>query len=138
MSAIVGIDARVDVSTDGGSVWNPIAERNEFTISISVDIAEHRVFVASLADAWVGKARTWMDWNGSLRGFYDDADDTIFDTMVQGDVIMLRFYSTRSDLTRYWEGSAVLTNVEHGVTTEDFATLSVDFEGIGELTRVAP
>lgn len=138
MSAIVGIDARVDISTDAGGTWTPLTERNEFTITVSVDIAEHRVFVASLSAAWVGKARTWMDWNGSLRGYYDDADDTIFTTMVQGDSIMIRFYDSRADLTRYWEGTVLLTNVEHGVTTEDFATLSVDFEGLGELQRVAP
>lgn len=137
MAAIVGIDARVDMSTDGGSIWTPLSERNEFTITISVDVAERRPFVASLADAWVYKARTWMNWSGSLRGYYDDADDTIFDTMKTGSTIMLRFYDSRAVTTKYWEGSALLTSVEHGVTTEDFATLSVDFEGVGELNRVS-
>jgi hypothetical protein len=138
MAALVGIDARIDVSTDGGSLWTPFTERNEFTISISVDVAEHKAFVASLADAWVTKARTWMSWSGSLAGYFDDEDDTIFETMVAGATIMLRFYDTRSDLTKYWEGEAVLTSVEHGVTTDDFASLSVDFEGQGALSRVTP
>lgn len=137
MAAIVGIDARVDLSTDGGSQWDVLSERNEFTITISVDVAERRPFVASLADAWVYKARTWMNWSGSLRGYYDDADDTIFDTMKTGNTIKLRFYDSRAVTTKYWEGNALLTSVEHGVTTEDFATLSVDFEGVGELDRVS-
>lgn len=134
MAAIVGIDAKVDISTDGGTVWNTLPERNEFSISISVDVAEHKPFVASIAAAWVEKARTWMNWNGSLSGYYDDADDTIFDTMVAGQTVKLRFYVSRNGAS-YWQGDAILTSVEHGVNTDDFATLSVDFEGQGALTR---
>lgn len=136
MSALVGIDARVDISTDGGSVWNPIPERNNFTISINVDTAEHKVFVATLADAWIEKARTWMAWSGSLDGYYDDADDSIFTTMVAGDTIDLRFYDSRAATTKYWQGSAVLTSVEHSTGVDDYSTLSVDFEGQGALSRV--
>ena len=136
MAAIVGIDARVDFSTDGGSQWDPIPERNEFSLNINVDTAEHKVFVANLAAAWIEKARTWMSWSGSLSGYYDDADDTIFDTVVAGAVIMIRFYDSRNVSTKYWEGSAVLTSVDHSTGTDDFSTLSVDFEGQGALTRV--
>lgn len=136
MAAIVGIDARIDISTDGGSTWTELPERNEFSISINVDVAEHKVFVASLADAWVEKARTWMSWSGSLQGYYDDADDTIFDTVVAGEVVALRFYDSRNTASKYWQGNALLTSVEHSTGTDDFSTLSVDFEGQGALTRV--
>lgn len=136
MAAIVGIDARVDFSTDGGNNWDEIPERNEFSININVDTAEHKVFVANLAAAWIEKARTWMSWSGSLSGYYDDADDSIFDTVVAGAVIMIRFYDSRNVSTKYWEGSAVLTSVDHSTGTDDFSTLSVDFEGQGALTRV--
>ena len=139
MSAIVGIDARIDYSTDLVTpAWTPFTERNEFSINVSVDVAEHKPFVASISDAWVAKARTWMSWSGSLSGYYDDASDLIFDTVVAGVIILLRFYDTRNDLTRYWEGQAIMTSVDHGTTTDDFSTLSVDFEGSGSLTRTAP
>lgn len=137
MTAVVGINARVDISPNG-SAWTPLLERNEFSISVSVDVAERRPFVATLADAWVLKGRTWMNWSGSLSGYFDDADDTIFNYVVAGNIIYLRFYDDRNVATDYWQGQALLTSVEHGVTTEDFATLNVDFEGIGELTRVNP
>lgn len=137
MAAIVGINALVQVSTNGGSTWSDFTERNEFSISISVDVAEHKVFVATLADAWVGKSRTWMDWNGSLNGYYDDANDTIFDTVVAGNVVKLRFYDDRNVATKYWEGDALLTSVEHATNTDDYATLTVDFEGLGALSRVS-
>lgn len=137
MAAIVGIDARVDISTDGGTIWTAISERNEFSISINVDIAEHKVFVATLADAWVGKARTWMNWNGSLSGYYDDATDVIFDTVVAGLAVKLRFYDSFGRApTKYWQGDALLTSVEHSTGTDDYSTLNVDFEGLGALTRL--
>lgn len=137
MAALVGVDARVDISTNGGSTWTPLSERNEFSISINVDVAEHKIFVASLADAWVEKYRTWMSWSGSLTGYYDDADDTIFDTVIAGSVVKLRFYDSRATLSKYWEGDALLTSVEHGTNTDDFSTLNVDFEGHGALTRTS-
>lgn len=137
MAAIVGINARIDLSTDGGSVWTPFTERNEFSISISVDVAEHKVFVATLADAWATKQRTWMSWSGSLSGYYDDANDVIFTAVVAGNVVKLRFYDDRNVTTKYWQGDAVLTSVEHGTGTDDFSTLNVDFEGSGALTRVS-
>jgi hypothetical protein len=146
MGAIVGVDALVVMSTDGGTTWSPLPERNEFSINIKVDTAEHKVFVTSLAEAWSDKKRTWMSWSGSLSGYYDDADDTIYDTVVAGAEVKLRFYDTRyehlnvtevlSSVFKYWEGKAILTSIDHGTGTDDFSTLNVDFEGIGKLVRV--
>jgi len=52
MGAIVGVDALVLMSEDNGTTWIPLPERNEFSINIKVDTAEHKVFVTSLAEAW--------------------------------------------------------------------------------------
>ena len=137
MAAIVGIDAKVEISTDGGSTWAELPERNEYSISIDVEVAEHKVFVPSLADAWVGKARTWMDWSGSLNGYFDDADTSIFDTVVAGEVVDIKITPSRATATDYWSGTALLTSVEMTGNTDDFATLSVDMEGVGALTYVS-
>lgn len=136
MAAVVGIDAKVEFSTDD-ITYNALTERNEFTINISVDVAEHKVFVATLADAWVGKSRTWMNWSGSISGYYDDADDTIFDTVVAGAVIYIRMTNSVANDTQRWAGQCLLTSVDHSAGTDDYATLNVDFEGIGALTREA-
>ena len=95
MGAIVGIDALILVSDDAGVTWTELPERNEFSISIKVDVAEHKVFVKSLADAWADKKRTWMSWSGSLSGYMDDTDDTIFEKVVAGAQVTLRFYDSR-------------------------------------------
>jgi len=134
------------MSEDNGTTWVPLPERNEFSINIKVDTAEHKVFVASLAEAWSDKRRTWMSWSGSLQGYYDDADDTIFDKVVEGAEVLLRFYDSRyenlavadviANVFKYWQGKAILTSIDHGTGTEDFSTLNVDFEGIGKLNRV--
>ena len=139
MSAIVGIDAKIEFRKVGTTPWSTMPERNEISISISVDAAEHKVFVASLADAWVEKARTWMSWSGNMSGYFDPADDTIFDTMKDGEEVEIRIYSSR-DATKepkMWTGKVILTSVEHSINTDDFATLNVDFEGQGPLTREA-
>lgn len=139
MSAIVGIDAKVEISTDDGTTFDELSERNEVSISISVDSAEHKIFVASLADAWVSKARTWMSWSGSFSGYYDDADDTIFTAMKTGDTIKIRVFTRRPQGAEteasvpFWYGQVILTSVEHSVGTDDFASLNVDFEGQGPL-----
>ena len=133
MAAIVGIDAKIDYSDDGGTSWETFPQRNTFSISISVDTAEYKPFVATLADAWVTSARTWMNWSGSMDGYFDDADNSIFDTMVAGTSIDFRFYVSRA-ATSAWQGTAILTNVNHEVTAEDYASLSVDFSGQGALT----
>jgi len=124
------------------SPWMELPERNEISLSISVDVAEHRPFVASLADAWVGKARTWMDWSGSLSGFYDDADDSIFNTMKAGMAVWMIMFDSRARETTgtpstYWFGKILLTSVDHTTGSEDFSTLDVDFEGAGKLLRSA-
>ena len=145
MGAIVGIDALILISDDNGTTWTELPERNEFSISIKVDVAEHKVFVKSLADAWADKKRTWMSWSGSLSGYMDDADDTIFEKVIAGETVKIRFYDSRegkeqaailTDATmKFWEGTAVLTSVDHGTKPDDFSTLNVDFEGVGKLER---
>lgn len=134
MAAIVGIDAKVEISTDNGSTWTELPERNEYSISIDVEVAEHKVFKPSLAEAWVGKARTWMDWSGSLNGYYDDANTSIFSTVVAGAVVKIKITPQRAVATKFWSGDALLTSVEMTGNTDDFSTLSVDMEGVGALT----
>lgn len=155
MAAIVGIDAAILVAPVGTTAlpswngtawtlgaWSVLPERNELSLSISVDVAEHKPFVANLASAWVDKARTWMNWSGSFSGFYDDADDSIFTAMKAGVAKQVVIFDTRvsavsGSQTDYWYGKILLTSVDHTTGSEDFSTLDVDFEGMGELLRSA-
>lgn len=135
MAAIVGIDAKVELSKDDGVTWTEMPERNNFQISIQVDTAEHKTFKPSLAEAWKDSARTWMGWSGSMSGYYDDADTSIFDNVVEGSVVKLRFYTSRNSPGKRWAGTAVLTSINHSTGTDDFATLDLDFTGNGPLVQ---
>jgi len=115
--------------------WEEFTERNEINITVNVDTAEHKVFVANVEDAWVTKARLYMNWNGSISGYYDDANDIIFETMKNGKMVWLYIVNTKEDPTKYWLGSALLTTVDSGIVNEDFTSLDVDFEGSGPLYR---
>lgn len=125
------------------SPWTEIPERNEFSIDISVDIAERRPFVTLISEAWVKKARTWMSWSGSISGFYDDADNTLFTKMKAGNELWMIFFDSRyvsgvsATPSTYWLGKVLLTNVSHTTGSEDFSTFDSDFEGTDPLYRSA-
>ena len=123
--------------------WALFPERNEFSISISVDIAEHKVFVEEWADAWVGKARLFMDWSGSMSGYLDTSTDTIFDSMKAGDDLWVLFINSKTNdaptddasPAQYWLGKVILGSIDMTTPTEDYVTLDVDFSGNGKLYR---
>jgi len=167
MTAIIGIDADIlfvaesectgepvdlpkwntttlvwDTTYPSNYDWEQFPERNEFSISISVDIAEHKVFVASPANAWVEKARLFMDWSGSMSGYLDTSTDTIFTNMKEGESLWVIFINSKlSDApdavepTRYWLGKIILGSIDMSTPVEDYVTLDVDFAGSGELYR---
>jgi len=123
--------------------WTLFPERNEFSISISVDIAEHKVFVEDPSDAWVGKARLYMDWSGSMSGYLDTANDTIFTNMKEGESVWALFVNSKTNdapsegaiPAQYWLGKIILGSIDMSTPNEDFVTMDVDFAGDGELYR---
>lgn len=123
--------------------WVVFPERNEFAISISVDIAEHKVFRGSPSGAWVDKKRLYMDWSGSMSGYLDNEDDAIFTNMKAGFDLWALFVDSKTDAiatgdnapTSYWLGLIILGSIDRTTGNEDFASLDVDFEGSGELYR---
>jgi len=168
MAAIIGIDADIlfvpdedasgetcelpkwnsttgawDTTYPSNYDWVQFPERNEFSINISVDIAEHKVFVESPADAWVEKARLYMDWSGSMSGYLDTSNDTIFTTMKDGQDVWIIFINSKTndaptddaEPAQYWLGKAVLGSIDSSTPNEDYVTLDVDFAGNGELYR---
>ena len=168
MAAIIGIDADIlfvsDTDASGETcelpkwstdtfVWDTdyptnynwvlFPERNEFSISISVDIAEHKVFVEDPADAWVGKARLYMDWSGSMSGYLDTTNDTIFTEMKAGVSLWVCFINSKTndaptddtEPAQYWLGKVILGSIDMSTPNEDYVTMDVDFAGDGELYR---
>jgi len=130
MAKVVCIDALVYFNGD------VLAERSDATVSWDTDIAEARPFKASAAEAFADKAPTWKSWSASLEGFYDDADDALVTAAIDNTRGMLIIYPTRANMTNYWYGYAYIANVEHGINSEDFSSLSGEAEGDGTLTWI--
>ena len=113
-----------------------LPERNDASVSWDTDIAEARPFKASASVAFADKTPTWKSWSASLDGFYDDASDTVVDAAIANTRGMLIIYPSRANMTNYWYGYAYIANVEHGITSEDYSSLSCEAEGDGTLTWV--
>jgi len=113
-----------------------LAERSDATVSWDTDIVEARPFKASAAQAFADKTPTWKSWSATLDGYYDDADDALVTAAINNTRGMLIVYPTRADQTKYWYGYAYIANVEHGINSEDYSTLSGEAEGDGTLTWI--
>src|SRR5512146_195824 len=86
-----------------------LPERNDASITIDVDIAEAKPFVASMAVAYATKTPTWKTWSATLNGYWDDNDDSLQNSIKNGDVGQLIVYPTRSNLQNYWYGQATMS-----------------------------
>lgn len=132
MAKILGTNALVYV---GGVVF---PQRNSWSLSISRELREARVFQAGGAAAsWVENAGSFRSWSGSLGGYYDDADDTAVSNVV-GSVsrTSILLYENRNTLTRYWYGLAWF-ELSQDTPADDFVEISADFTGDGPLQRFA-
>ncbi len=114
-----------------------LPERNDASITIDVDIAEAKPFVANMASAYASKTPTWKTWSASLNGYWDDSDDSLQNSIKDGDVAQLVIYPTRSNLNNYWYGTATMSSFEQSINSEDYSELNCDFEGSGTLTWIS-
>jgi hypothetical protein len=128
----LGINALVYI--DGVEV----PQRNEWSLSISREMHEGRVFQAAGAGAsWVDQTAGFRSWSGSLNGYYDDSDEALTDAVVGADSttrLRLHLYEDRSTLANYWYGLAWF-ELSETVGVDGFAEINVDFTGDGPLYR---
>lgn len=132
MAKILGINALAYI---GGA---ELPQRNAWSLSISRELTEGRVFQASGAAAsWVDQAAGFKSWSGSINGYYDD-NSTSMQGLVLGTASTARqsihLYENRSTLANYWYGT-IWAEINEDVGTDGFIELNVDFTGDGELKR---
>jgi hypothetical protein len=132
MAKILGINALCYI----GGVEVP--QRNEWSLNISRELQEARVFQAATAAAtWVDQTAGFRSWSGSMNGYYDDNSEVVNGWVVGSNSTgrgALLLYENRSELTSYWYGLAWF---ESSQTTgvDGFVELNIDFTGDGALTR---
>jgi len=135
MGKILGINALVYV----GGVELP--QRNSWSLSISRELTEARVFQDTSAGAsWVNQIGGFRSLSGSIGGYYEgdgaaaNAEAVVSKTHGSVSKESLLLYEDRGDLTRYWYGEAWF-EMSQDVSADGVITLDADFTGDGALLR---
>lgn len=134
MAKILGINALCYI---GGT---EVPQRNEWSLNVSRELQEARVFqAAGAAASWVDQTAGFRSWSGSLNGYYDDASSVVTDNTVganSGSRRSIHLYENRATLTNYWYGVAWF-EMSQTTGVDGFVELNIDFTGDGALFRFA-
>lgn len=117
-----------DPSTHGPGVLIPSLS------SWSIDMATDKIEVTAFGDPNKTYVQGLKDITGSLSGFWDSADDSLFDAADADDGVKLYLYPSSDAPTVYWYGPAwVDASIEVGVG--DAVTISGEFAANGAWGR---
>jgi len=110
-----------------GSEW---ADANAWSISIEQETAEYAVFGDTAYRTCIGLYR----WSGSLSGYQDIDGKQLQDAATAGVSVALLIYPKRTDLTTYYDGSAIFNFDSAGEFGGAAVTANASFTGDGALT----
>jgi hypothetical protein len=123
-TAVVSINGLVYVS------GSDLVGANAASISINTRTVEYITF----GDTWVNNAAEISEWSGSL-GAVHDQDAQLLQTQVTARTsVTLLIYPNRSDLTTYYNGSAIFTGFSHEAALGAAVMQTAEFIGTGTLT----
>lgn len=111
---------------------NQVAEVNSWEIQAQAEFADD----TTLADtAKTFNATGITSWNGSMDCWFDETDTTGQQALTVGASVTLnlRAEGTGSGKHQY-SGTALITNVTHGVPKGGIQTRSISFQGTGALS----
>lgn len=107
------------MSVSGTTVASPVASLSQWTL----DMAKDSVEVTSFEDANKTYVQGLKDLKGTLNGFWDDTNDTLFTGVDSVDGVLMYLYPSINAASRYWAGPAWVS-----------ATLDVANNGAVKLT----
>lgn len=130
MARYHGKKGKVYMSTSGTGNAVAVASLSSWSIDQSTDKAETTAF----GDANKTYVQGLPDISGSLSGFFDDADTTLFSGSGSADGVKMYLYPSTDAPSVYWYGPAwVDYSIEVGVG--DAVSLSADFAANGSWGR---
>jgi hypothetical protein len=130
MAKYHGQGGRVYMSTSGGGT----AVQQVALTSWSLDMPTDRVEVTSFEDNNKVYVQGKRDISGSLAGYYDDTDDSLFDAADSSTPVKMYLYPTSAVATQYFYGTAwVDASIEVGVDAA--ITVSGTFQAATTWTR---
>ena len=120
-------DGAVYMSTSGTGTAVLLTKMTEWTLDMPTD----RIDVTNFDSTNKEWLQGWGDRRGTLAGFWNDADDTLFTGAASGDGVKLYLYPTRRAMSKYfygpaWVDASVRANVaEAGRVSATFAANGV-------------
>src|SRR5690606_2498782 len=97
-----GKNAALYMSTSGSGNASPVAGLTAWTLNMAVDRVETTEFGAPNKTYVQG----YKDVSGTITGFWDSSDDTLFDALESADGVKIYLYPSRDASTKYWYGPA--------------------------------
>lgn len=118
------------MSTSGTTDASPLISMASFSINMETD----KIEVTAFGDANKTYVQGLKDVSGDLSGFWDSADDKIFDAADSADGVKMYLYPSSNAPTIYFYGPAwVDASIEVGVT--DAINVSGSFSANGSWGR---
>jgi len=128
-NAISGIDGYVMAGACGAAAV--VAEMNHWTVTITSDPIDVRVFGSS---GWGAYKKGPKDWTASFDGFWYLGDTTgqlaLHNALVNGTVIECYFHL---DNDNYYYGAGLVTSEATDEAVDGVASISFDIQGDGAI-----
>ena len=128
MATIHGKNGRIYLGTNTAV---PISETNEITISFGADYAED----SAHGDTNKSYKPGLFDFEGSIAGWYDTADDTLLTASLAGTQQKMYFYPSRVNSLQYFYGDVFVTLDDLTAPLSDIVGVSFSLRAAGSITK---
>ena len=106
-----------------------IAQLTSWTISESVDTVE----CTYMGQDWKNYHAGIREWEGSFEAIYDGNDQGQDAELATGASITINAYPDKDDVNHKFNGTAIITSIEHSAELEDVVRVTGSFTGTGAL-----
>lgn len=132
-TAIAGFNARVSISTNGGTSFSLLGEARDATLNISQNEIDATSFDSG---GWSEFIPGLKEWTVDTEALYipDNAgQDALYESLVNGTKIQIKLLPKTGSGNIGYEGEAFVTSWEINPTPDDAIAVSVSFRGTGLL-----
>jgi hypothetical protein len=102
MARYAGKQGLVYVSTSLSGAAASVGQMTQWSLDTSTEKLDVTCF-GDTNKVWV---QSWGNYQGSFRGFWDDAGDTLFDAQASDDGCNIYLYPSSAAISKYWYGPA--------------------------------
>jgi len=134
-AAILGFDAQVYVSNDGGTTYLKFAEAREMTLNVEdelIDATSHD------SAAWREFINGLRNWTVDLEGLYISTDATqnnIFTAITAKTLLKVQFRVKDTSGEDQFSGDVRVSTFVPTMPNDDAAASTVNLQGTGALTK---